>query len=476
MSGSNPVLQYSDGTTKPQAPGTTLAQIREGQGAACWLEDTVDSCEYRSPDFVLVAGHIYKVLKPDATGTPQQLEQISYTFSTTLSGVRIAGSWGDPQWEPINMHQSSNGGSFVNLMVPKTVLWFKFVRGDHRNPASWLLDRNLPHTLDGISNNYVDLSAHNLSMPDADSIANMVAAKMNLNKAITISRIPAETWEEIKGEFGLTLDEIAPTACYSVHSAITVVDDTHLLTFLNFPAMPHTPYVWTAATETAQMPQCIQYIQAICQHYANEIEIRDVSKQKQVLSTQLGPFLIKGTTDAMICLGPSNISPAANAVVIFELKKQVQLGEPRQILVELLAVNKKANQPCIAIHTNLGDTWQFFWLDGTVIKAVQLTLTKAIIYLAIHMKKAIVGKIDSSITHLLRKKYLSSAAILDCTTFIDKKDSKYNFDIDKLNVEIDIANLDDLQDVLLDEDKQDIEAYKEMIWIQKISASVFNLF
>jgi len=69
MSGANPVLQYSDGTTKPQAPGTTLAQIREGQGASCWLEDTTDSCEYRSPDFVLVSGHTYKVLKPDATAT-----------------------------------------------------------------------------------------------------------------------------------------------------------------------------------------------------------------------------------------------------------------------------------------------------------------------------------------------------------------------------------------------------------------------
>ena len=66
--GANPILQYPDGTTKPQALGTTLAQIRERQGASCWLEDTADSCEYSIPDFILVAGHTYKVLKPDATG------------------------------------------------------------------------------------------------------------------------------------------------------------------------------------------------------------------------------------------------------------------------------------------------------------------------------------------------------------------------------------------------------------------------
>jgi len=129
---------------------------------------------------------------------------------------------------------------------------------------------------------------------------------------------------------------------------------------------PIQPFTWGDKKEDAHAQEYLNWLNSNI-NLPLDVEFYIASSKANLLSTTLASsqFNINGTLDTAIvdCKNVKSRNIAGGIRVGLEHKKEIKDSDVAQAIVELITANIFSEYPVMILLTDLGEEWQFFWLE-----------------------------------------------------------------------------------------------------------------
>jgi len=222
-------------------------------------------------------------------------------------------------------------------------------------------------------------------------------------------------------------------------------------------------FVWTDKKEDAHAQEYLTWLEG-CINLPSGVNFHITSNKANLLSTTIASsqFNITGTLDVAIVDRKyvRSRNTAGGIRVGLELKKTVEESNVMQAIVELIVASIYSEYSVVMVLTDLGEDWQFFWLErGCVVDCVfdlkeSITLLERIV----QQPRPPVGQSISGAPYLQRCNFRtaisqaseSDDAIPEDTEFegLERLLQRPKVDIMSMLPEDDVADMRDVFDVM----------------------------